>query len=77
MSRKARIATPDYTTCCVYCEYAKQQPGDDMIFLCMRKRKRRERAGGFGCKRFRYDLLKYRPTPKRKKTVSDEDIVHI
>ena len=74
MSQRKKYAESDYTPCCIYCEYALPKDGDDRILQCLRKRKRYEREGGFGCKRFRYDLLKHKPAPKKSPESIDEDL---
>lgn len=74
MSLRNKYAEPDYTPCCIFCEYALPQEGDEQLVRCMRKRKRPERSGGFGCKHFRYDLLKHHPSPKRPPQTLDESL---
>lgn len=74
MKRRKHYADPDYTACCIYCEYALPKEGDDRILRCMRRRKKLERSGGFGCKHFRYDLLKHRPAIKKAPEPLDEDL---
>ena len=65
MLGRKKYAEPDYLPCCIYCEYALPQKGDEQLVRCMRKRKRPERGGGFGCQHFRYDLLKHQPSMKK------------
>lgn len=74
MSRRKKYAEPDYAPCCVFCEYALPNEGDDQIVRCMRRRKKPERSGGFGCRHFRYDLLKHKPAPKRRSEPLNDDL---
>lgn len=74
MSRRKKYADPDYTPCCIFCEYALPKDGDDQIVRCMRHRKKMERSGGFGCRHFSYDLLKHKPSPKRRSEPLDDDL---
>ena len=71
---KKKYADPDYTHCCVFCEYALSEEGDEQIVRCMRRRKKPERSGGFACKHFRYDLLKHKPVKKKQSEPLDEDL---
>ena len=74
MFGRKKDAEADYTPCCIYCEYALQQEGDQQIVRCMRKRKRPERSGGFGCRHFRYDLLKHQPSMKKPPEPLEADL---
>ena len=74
MSKRKKYAQPDYTPCCIFCEFAHPKDGDDQILLCMRKRKKPERSGGFACRHFSYDLLKHKPAAKRPPETLDEDL---
>ena len=74
MKRRKKYAAPDYTPCCIFCEHALPSEGDENIVRCMRRRKKQERSGGFGCKHFSYDLLKHKPAPKRAPQTLDEDL---
>ena len=74
MSKRKKYAEPDYTPCCIYCEYALPKEDDPDILRCKRKRKKPERSGGFACKHFRYDLLKHKPSQKRPPETLDEDL---
>lgn len=74
MSRRKKYAEPDYAPCCVFCEYALPNEGDETLVTCMRKRKKSERSGGFGCRHFRYDLLKHKPAVKKAPEPLDEDL---
>ena len=74
MSRRKKYAEPDYAPCCVFCEYALPNEGDETLVPCMRRRKKSERSGGFGCRHFRYDLLKHKPAQKKPTEPLDEDL---
>ena len=74
MNKRKKYAEPDYTPCCVYCEYALPSERDENLVNCMRRRKKPEKSGGFGCKHFRYDLLKHKPSPKRPASPFDDDL---
>lgn len=74
MGKRKKYAEPDYTDCCVFCEYALPKEGDEDLIQCMRRRKKPERSGGFGCKHFRYDLLKHKPAVKKSPEPIDEEL---
>lgn len=77
MFGRKKYADPDYTPCCIFCEYALPSEEDEQLVRCMRKRKKPERSGGFGCKHFRYDLLKQKPSMKKLPEPIDQDLMKL